>query len=390
MITKHVALAAVLGTALLAGACGSGSDGSDSDTVVLAVAGPMTGDSAEYGKQQMAGIELAVDQYTRDGGIPKGPLKGKKIKVVKYDDGGDPNQAASVAQKICDEGDVLGVFGHVNSSATLAAEPIYERCGVPLIVSYASNPEITAKRHENLFRTLVDDAKLGAEMASFAAGEMKGTKVGVISSDDDYGVGLKENFEPAAAELGLEVVKSIVTTTGQKDFSPQLTELKNAGIDSLVLLNLYTDAALQIKQAKALGLDVPTLVTASANNPELLRIAGAEAAEGTYVSAVFDPGSRSEGTRAFVEAFSQANGREPSEGAAVAYDSAWVVFRALDEGAKDRKSLISTIDGIESFDLPINGSFAFNDMHEPTIVPGQPSQFLLRVQDGEITTRPGA
>ena len=390
MFSKRVALAAALSTALLAGACGGGSGGSDSDTVVLAVAGPMTGDSAEYGQQQLAGIQLAVDQYTEDGGIPEGPLKGKKIKVVKYDDAGDPNQAASVAQKICDDGDVMGVFGHVNSSATLAAEPIYERCGVPLIVSYSSNPEITAELHENLFRTLVDDAKLGAEMASFAQGELKGTKVGVISSDDDYGVGLKENFEATAKELDLDVAKSLVTTTGQKDFSPQLTELKNAGIDSLVLLNLYTDAALQIKQAKALGLDVPILVTASANNPELVNIAGAEAAEGTYVSAIFDPGSSSEGTQAFVSAFKEANDREPSEGAAVAYDSAWVVFKAFDEGAEDRKSLISTIDGIESFDLPIVGEFVFNENHEPTVVPGKPSQSLLQVQDGEIKTRPGA
>ncbi|NYI36626.1 ABC transporter substrate-binding protein, partial [Aeromicrobium tamlense] len=183
---------------------------------------------------------------------------------------------------------------------------------------------------------------------------------------------------------------SLVTTTGQKDFTPQLTELKNAGIDSLVLLNLYTDAALQIKQAKALGLDVPILVTASANNPELVNIAGAEAAEGTYVSAIFDPGSSNEGTQAFVKAFSDANGREPSEGAAVAYDSAWVVFRAFDEGAKDRESLISTIDGIESFDLPIVGEFVFNDKHEPTVTPGKPSQSLLQVQGGEIKTRPGA
>jgi len=390
MFSKRVALAAALSTALMAAACGGGSGGSDSDTVVLAVAGPMTGDSAEYGQQQLAGIQLAVDQYTEDGGIPEGPLKGKKIKVVKYDDAGDPNQAASVAQKICDDGDVMGVFGHVNSSATLAAEPIYERCGVPLIVSYSSNPEITAELHENLFRTLVDDAKLGAEMASFAQGELGGKNVGVISSDDDYGVGLKENFEATAKELDLTVAKSLVTTTGQKDFSPQLTQLKNEDVDSLVLLNLYTDAALQIKQAKALGLDVPILVTASANNPELVNIAGAEAAEGTYVSAIFDPGSSNEGTQAFVAAFKEANDREPSEGAAVAYDSAWVVFKAFDEGAEDRKSLISTIDGIESFDLPIVGEFVFNENHEPTVVPGKPSQSLLQVQDGEIKTRPGA
>lgn len=386
MSRKYLAIVASLAGALVLTACGGGS-GSKSDTVVLAVAGPMTGDSAEYGQQQLAGVKLAVKQLNADGGIAGGPLKGKKIKVVKFDDAGDPNQGASVAQKICDDSKILGVFGHTNSSVTLAAEPIYERCGVPLIVSYSSNPEITAKLHKNLYRTLVDDAQLGAEMATFTAKDLKGKKVGVMSSSDDYGTGLKENFEAAAKDNGLTVVKSLVTSANQKDFTPQLTKLKNAGIDSLVLLNLYTDAALQIKQAAGIGLKVPTLVTASANNPELTKIAGKDAVEGTFVPAIFDPGSSAPNIQAFSKAFEESNGRAPSEGAAVAYDSAFVVFDALKQGAGDRKSIISKIGEIGTFELPLVGSFTFNDKHEPTIVPGKTTQSLLQVQNGVIASR---
>lgn len=387
MKLNKIGIIGVAALALTLSACGASGGAASGDTITVAVAGPMTGDSGEYGQQQLAGVKLAVQQLNAAGGLASGPLKGKKFKVVKFDDAGDPNQGASVAQKICDDTSIMAVFGHTNSSVTLAAEPIYERCGVPLIVSYSSNPEITAKLHKNLYRTLVDDAKLGAEMASLASTQGSFKKVGVISSSDDYGAGLKTNFEAAAKTANLDVVGSLVTSAQQKDFTPQLTKLRAEGVDSLVLLNLYTDAALQIKQAAAMGWKVPILVTASANNPETVKIAGAKAAEGVFVSAIFDPGSTDPNVQKFVAAFKSANaGNPPSEGAAVAYDSATVVFDALNKGAKDRASLITEIGKIGTFTLPLVGEFSFDENHGAKVVPGKPSQILLQVKNGVISS----
>jgi branched-chain amino acid transport system substrate-binding protein len=372
--------------ALTLSACGGG--GSDSagggDTITVAVAGPMTGDNGIYGQDQLSGVKFAAKEINDSGGIPSGPLKGKKINVVKFDDAADPNQGASVAQKICDDTSIMAVFGHSNSSVTLAAEPIYERCNVPLFVSYSSNPEITAKLHANLFRTLIDDAKMGSEMASYSKDDLGFTKVGVLASDDDYGDGLKTNYGSTAKDIGLDVVKAVTTSAKQKDFTPQLTDLKNAGADSLVLLNTYTDAALQIKQARAMGWNVPIFVTPGSNSPELVTIAGKQAAEGVIVAAVFDPNSTKPGPAKFVKDFTAANGKGPGESAAMSYDSFYVFLTSLEKGADDRKSVISETNKIGTFDLPIRGKLTFNKTHEPTVVPGQPAQVLLEVKNGVI------
>ena len=382
---------AALALASSVSACGSDSaSGSSGDTVTVAVAGPMTGDNGIYGQDQLSGVQFAAKEINDAGGIPDGPLKGKKIKVVKFDDVADPNQGASVAQKICDDSSIMAVFGHSNSSVTLAAEPIYERCGVPLFVSYSSNPQITAELHENLFRTLIDDAKMGSEMASYSHDQLGFKNVGVIASDDDYGDGLKTNFASTAEDIGLPIAKSVTTSAKQKDFTPQLTELKNAGADSLVLLNTYTDAALQIKQARAMGWDVPIFVTPGSNSPELVKIAGADAAEGTIVAAVFDPNSTEPGPAKFVKDFTAANGKGPGESAAMSYDSFYVFLTALEQGAKDRESVIKKTAEIKTFDLPIRGELTFNDTHEPTIVPGKPAQVLLQVHDGVIGSYTGS
>ncbi|MFT4008615.1 MAG: ABC transporter substrate-binding protein [Nocardioidaceae bacterium] len=382
----------VLALTLALSACGSdgdSGDGSSGGSITVAVAGPMTGDNGIYGNDQLKGVQFAAKQINDAGGIESGPLKGKTIKVVKFDDVADPNQGASVAQKICDDTSIMAVFGHSNSSVTLAAEPIYERCGVPLFVSYSSNPEITAEVHENLFRTLIDDAKMGAEMASFSKNELGFKNVGLLASDDDYGAGLKVNFTKTAEEIDLPIAKTVTTSAKQKDFTPQLTELKNAGADSLVLLNTYTDAALQIKQARAMGWKVPVFVTPGSNSPELINIAGKEAAEGTIVAAVFDPNSTKPGPAKFVKEFTAAMGEAPGESAAMSYDSFFVFLKALEEGAKDRASVITKVPEIGTFDLPIRGELTFNENHEPTIVPGEPAQVLLQVKDGKIVTFTG-
>ncbi|MBD1269464.1 ABC transporter substrate-binding protein [Aeromicrobium tamlense] len=387
MSRKQLMLAALAGGALMLSACGGGDEAGDKDTIVVAVAGPMTGENAIYGKNQLAGVQFAAKQINDGGGVESGPLKGAKIEVKSFDDVADPNQGASVAQKICDDDDIMAVFGHSNSSVTLAAMPIYERCGIPLFVSYSSNPEITAELHENLFRTLIDDASMGAEMAYQAGREIGAEKVGLIASDDDYGTGLVESFEETAPDAGLEVVDSIATTTGQKDFTPQLTTLRNQGVDTIVLLNTYTDAALQIKQADALGWDdVKILVTAGSNTPELVKIAGKDAVEGVLVNAVFDPNSSSEGVKSFVDAYSADNGEAPGEANAVAYDSFFVFLDGLENGGEDRESLISQVADTESFELPIRGTFRFDENQGAAVDPDSPATALLEIQDGAFAS----
>jgi len=386
--TKATAAGAVaIALTFAATGCGSGGSGAASgDSVTIAVAGPLTGDNGIYGQDQYAGIEFAAKELNAAGGIPSGPLKGKKIKVIKFDDAADPNQGASVAQKICDNSSVMAAFGHSNSSVTLAAEPIYERCGVPLYVSYSSNPAITAKVHKNLFRVLSNDAQMGGEMASFSKSPLGFKKVGIIASGDDYGAGLKASFEETAKKVGLPIAKVVTTSAGQKDFTPQLTDLRNAGADALVLLNTYTDAALQIKQAYAMGWHVPSFVTPGSNSPELVNIAGAKAAEGTIVAAVFDPNSSKPGPAKFVKDFTSTMGHAPGESSATAYDAFYVFLDALEQGAKDRASVISETAKIGTFDLPIRGKLTFNDVHDPTVVPGQPAQVLLQVKNGKIVS----
>src|SRR4051812_45927631 len=65
-----------------------------SNTIRIAVAGPMTGDQSKQGNDLKNAVELAVAEWNEKGG-----LLGKKIELFVGDDQHDPKQAVTVANK---------------------------------------------------------------------------------------------------------------------------------------------------------------------------------------------------------------------------------------------------------------------------------------------------
>ena len=356
-------------------------------TVKLAFAGPMTGDNGIYGQDQFTGMQLAVDEINAKGGVSDGPMKGAKLSIASNDDRADPNEGAAIAQKLCDDSSVMAVLGHVNSSVTLAAMPIYNRCSLPLINSYSSNPKITQQGLKNVFRTIKDDNAQAQEMATIMVKQLGMKKIAVIWENDDYGRGLIDNFKPAVEKLGGTIVDSQATSSAQtKDFSSILTKFKSLNPDGLAFLNTYTDAGLQTQQARQIGLDVPIVLTSSSNTPEYPKLAGSSA-DGAIIPAYFDTGSTDPAIVDFVKRYTAKFNKGPGESSALGYDAVTVVAWALSQGADSRESIVATLPKVK--DLPLlSGPLTFNDRHEPA---AEKAFFQLVVKDGKIVSaaKPG-
>ena len=87
--------------------------------ITVAVAGPLTGSEAVFGKQLKDGAELAVSDINASGGV-----LGKKLKLEVGDDQCDPKQARSVAEKIA-AAKTPFVAGHYCSSSSIPASDAY-------------------------------------------------------------------------------------------------------------------------------------------------------------------------------------------------------------------------------------------------------------------------
>ena len=109
--------------------------------IKIGCVGPITGDQAGLGLDQLHALRIAVDEANAKGEI----IPGYRIEIVSLDDQHNPSNAVAMAKRLAADPDVLAVVGHVNSSCSLAAAPVYQNARMAQISPSSSNPEISRK-----------------------------------------------------------------------------------------------------------------------------------------------------------------------------------------------------------------------------------------------------
>lgn len=319
------------------------------------LAGPMTGQYATYGASHTAGADIAVEELNAAGGV-----NGGEVSYVSGDDLGDPKEAVLVAQKYIDDPEILFVNGHMFSGATLAAGPMYEGAGLPMISPSATNPDISALG-DFIWRICMTDAVQGEGLAKYTLNDLGISKVAIFHDDGDYGRGLADTYEAAFKAAGGEVVAREQYTAGDAEFKAQLTKIKQAGPELIFLSGYYPEGSKIVQQAAELGIQVTWLGSDGYASDELATLGGA-AVEGMLVSTFFDYSKSDPAVQAFVTAykakFADAN---PDWFAASAYDVVKMVAAAATQaGTNDRAAINAALATIGTYE-GITGAITFDE-----------------------------
>ncbi len=292
------------------------------DVIKIGVVGPMTGDQAKMGTDFKNGVALAVEGWNARGGVLN-----KKIVALIEDDQHDPKQAVSVANKLVNAG-VAGVIGHFNSSCSIPASDVYNRAGIPMISPGSTNPQLTEKGHNGVFRVCGRDDQQGKVGAEFVINKLKLKKIAVIHDKTTYGQGLADEFKKFVGK-DVEVVYYGGVIQGDKDFKTVLISIKEKKPELIYFGGIYPEAGLLVKQAKELGLNVPLMSGDGTIDPKFIEIAGPKAAEGTYLT--FSPDAKKIPTaKKFVEDYEKKFG-ELGPYSIYAYDAANIMLSAIKE-----------------------------------------------------------
>ncbi|MBI5204651.1 MAG: branched-chain amino acid ABC transporter substrate-binding protein [Nitrospirae bacterium] len=314
---KSFLLILLMSSVLIFSGCGK-----KEDVIKIGVVGPMTGDQAKMGTDFKNGVALAVEEWNTRGGVLN-----KKIVALIEDDQHDPKQAVSVANKLVNAG-IAGVIGHFNSSCSIPASDVYNRAGIPMISPGSTNPQLTEKGHKGVFRVCGRDDQQGKVGAEFVINKLKLKKIAVIHDKTTYGQGLADEFKKFV-EKDVEVVYYGGVIQGDKDFKTVLISIKEKKPELIYFGGIYPEAGLLVKQAKELGLNVPLMSGDGTIDPKFIEIAGAKAAEGTYLT--FSPDAKKIPTaKKFVEDYEKKFG-ELGPYSIYAYDAANIMLSGIKE-----------------------------------------------------------
>ena len=323
----RIGLGIVLGIALFALGCGGGG----SDELVVGEYGSLTGNDADFGQSTKRGMEMALDELQTQ---KQGKIGGLPVRVVVEDDQGKPEEAATVVQKLINEDRVLTVIGEVASGRSLAAAPICQEAGVPMISPSSTNPKVT-QVGDYIFRMCFIDPFQGTVMAKFTAQNLGLKKVAILTDNKNaYSVGLTDFYKQAYEQLGGGIVTEQSYSSGDTDFRSQLTAIKAKNPQAIYLPGYYTEAGLIARQARELGIKVPILGGDGWESDQLIGIGGS-ALEGCFYSNHFAADNPDPRLQQFLKAYAaKFSGQEPNAIVGLAYDAGTVLFQSMEKLAE--------------------------------------------------------
>lgn len=354
-------------------------------TIKIAVPAAFTGSAAGYGENIKAGVEMKIEEINAAGGI-----NGKKIEAVYFDDQCEPREAATVSTSIVNDADIVGIVGHLCSSAHLAALPAYVREGIPSITPTATSVAISGKNKDEdgkvwSFRNVYRDDFQGQFLADYIDKVMGLKKVAVFYENNDYGIGLKEAFVKEAGKLGLTIVGQEAYKKGDQDYTPQLTKLKGAAPQGIFVAGYYPEGALIADQAVKIGLSVPKFGADGFDNADYIKLGG-KATDNTFLTAPFLAETAGPDARKFIDAFKAKYKRDIDWMSANAYDAAAMLVDAIAKAGPDRAKIRAYLAGLTTPEKGYKGITGNNyfDASGDCLKPA----FVKEVKDGKFVPAP--
>jgi len=353
MKTKTVPLLLTLLTLLL----GAAPTARSAEPIHIAVSAPLTGNFAEYGQNWQKAITMAVEWINTAGGI-----NGRPIEIMYGDSKSDPKDSAALAQKFTSDSRIVAEIGDFSSTASMAAQPIYDRAGMVQLSPTTSHPN-WAPGSPWSFGIVGTQAGEGPFMARYAVERLGKKKIAVLHINNDWGIATKEYFIKAAQEMGAQIlgVESYFET--EKDFTGVLTKLRGLKPELIYVPSFYNEMALISKQREKLGwTDVVVMGPGSLYSPKLLELGG-NSVNGLYTSAVFFPNDPRPEVQKFVKGFEAKYKATPNMFAGVAYDAINLMAETIRKVGTDRKAIRDEL--VKTKNFPgVTGKIAFTERRD--------------------------
>jgi branched-chain amino acid transport system substrate-binding protein len=377
MKTTHLA-AALLAVAALAG-CGD-----NTPSVKIGLNTELTGEMPAVGASSKNAAELFVSQVNAAGGVKVGDQT-LPIKLVIGDNGAKADQAAAVAQRLITQDDVLAMIGPDASACAIPAADIAEAAKCAMISPWSTNPKTTldpntGKPKSYVFRACFIDTFQASVLAKFVLNNLKAKTAAVLyDSTSEAPNGQASLFKETFEKNGGKVVGFETYTTGDKDFSAQLTKIKAANPEVIFLPAYYNDVPLIAQQARRLGITAQFVGSDAWSSPELIKLGGADI-EGSFFCNHYSTQIATPVATKFMSDYQAKYGMAPDDVAALTYDAFGLLVEAVKSAGKlDRQAVRDALAKIPKYD-GVTGTMQF--------VPGSgdpiKSAVILQIKDGKF------
>lgn len=305
---------------VLASAVSMAASAQGKDPVKVGLVSSKTGVWAEMGEEVIRGVRFAIDEANAKGGVD-----GRKIEVAEGDDEGNPDAGRRAAEKLAREGYKF-IIGPIGSAVSLAIVQNLDRWDALYFATISKSDKLTGESCKmRSFRTVQSDAMDMAMIEGWAK-HIKGNTFAVVAADYAWGHDSAGSFKKAVEAQGKKVPLTLFVPLGTKDYSPYISQLKDAKADAIWAAVPARDGINLLKQADSFKLIPATPFLGHAMLSNFIVNATGKAQDGMLGTLGYAPDFDTPANKAFVAAFQARFKRLPSDTEGLAYHGAVVML----------------------------------------------------------------
>jgi branched-chain amino acid transport system substrate-binding protein len=228
----------------------------------------LTGRMSDMGIANKRGMEIAVEAVNAAGGI-----NGRQLKVVLYDGESDPAKSVIHTKKLIDVDKAIILTSYNLSGSTMASIQTAES-GKTVLLSASASERIWIPTKKWIFNVVPRQWEASIPMLIEVLQQKGAKKIAYIYIDSTYGQTGKETFDRAVKEMKFTPAIIDKYAPGTTDVAPQITHIKAAGADGILITGNLADTVMVIKNARDMGFTGPIVSDYAIVGPEFINLGG--------------------------------------------------------------------------------------------------------------------
>lgn len=228
----------------------------------------LTGRMSDMGIANKRGMEIAVEAVNAAGGV-----NGRQLKVVLYDGESDPAKSVIHTKKLIDVDKAIILTSYNLSGSTMASIQTAE-AGKIVLLSASASERIWIPTKKWIFNVVPRQWEASIPLLIEVLQQKGAKKIAYIYIDSTYGQTGKETFDRAVKEMKFTPAIIDKYAPGTTDVAPQITHIKAAGADGILITGNLADTAMVIKNARDMGFTGPIVSDYAIVGPEFINLGG--------------------------------------------------------------------------------------------------------------------
>jgi len=350
----------------------------------------LSGPAAHIGTPTKLVADMVVDQINKGGGI-----NGRPIELIVGDTESDPAKAATIAKKFIFTDKVAAIIGPTSTAEGMNVKKIVEEASVPTFMTVGGDPVIMGGEKLGSFNYVFKSPQRSSTAVKKLFGYLKDkklTKVGLLTASDAFGKDGLVWLEKLAPDFGISFVAKESFGPSDTDMTAQLTKIKNADPQALVVWTIGPAGAIVAKNKAQLGIKVPLFQCHGQPDPKYIELAG-KASEGDRMPATklmaaaqlpdSDPQKKviQEFIRLYKDVYHYDNQFPINTHSGYAWDAIYIVTNAMKKAGTDPKALRNAIEQTQGY---VGVSGIYNLTPEDHNGLGVDSMVMVQVKDGKF------